>query len=414
MLTASRRRGALTALAAACGLSLAFPCSAGAADRAATARPVAVAAGLQAEAGRTTLTVTLSGPVAATAFLLERPDRAVIELPDVNCQIGAETNRLSAGLVTGLRCGQVAAGRSRLVVDLGGPAIVSRISNGEGPLPGTVLLSVEFARTDRAGMRRAASGERYDPVETTGSIALPREHGGADRRPVVVLDAGHGGADPGAQAANGVQEKDLTLTFVHRLRDRLAASGRYRVVLTREEDVFVPLDERVRRAREAAGALFISIHADSISRPVVRGATIYTGAERATDTESAHLAERENAADAAGGLPRDAGPAYVADILQDLTQRETRGFSHRFAALLLDRLGPVIRFSVQPHREAGFRVLRAPDIPAVLVELGYLSNARDAELMTSEGWRARSAEAVAEAVHRYFAVALAVRAPVSP
>ncbi|MBV9078865.1 MAG: N-acetylmuramoyl-L-alanine amidase [Methylobacteriaceae bacterium] len=353
--------------------------------------------------------MTLSRPVEARAFVLERPDRAVIELPDVNCQLPPDGGAARAGPVAGFRCGAAGPGRSRIVVDLATPAVVGRLATEPGPLQGSAILSVEIARTDRDAMRRAAAEPGFDRIDATGSIG-PR---GQARLPVIVLDAGHGGTDPGAKAGNGLEEKNLTLAFVAGLRERLAATGRFRIVLTREGDVFVPLDERVRIAREAGAALFISIHADSIARPSVRGATIYTGADRATDSESASLAERENAADGAPASP-EVDATTVADILQDLTLRETRAFSHRFATLLLDRLGPVIRFSVQPHRQAGFRVLRAPDVPAVLVELGYLSNARDTELMLSDGWRTRSTEAVAEAVMRFFAPVVAARAPVSP
>lgn len=394
-------------------LVLALTGAASGAPRALEAGPsvVAVAATLSGDGGRTALTLTLSGPVAASAFVLDRPERAVVDMPDVNCQVAPGPGR-RGGLVAGFRCGRSGPGRARIVLDLAGPASVSQPVVSAGPIAGTWLLRVDLARTDEAAFRRDAAVGAADLVTTTGSIAPVRER--PDTRPVVVLDAGHGGDDPGARSAAGSQEKDLTLAFTRDLRDRLVRSGRYRVTLTRDEDVFVALDERVRRAREAGAALFLSVHADSISRPSIRGATIYTGAERATDADAARLAERENEADLGAGIAGPGMPGEVAGILHELTQRETRGFSRRLAGHLHDRLAPVTRFTSEPHREAGFRVLRAPDIPAALLELGYLSNARDTELMFSEPWRRRSAEAVSDAIDRFFAQAAGPSAAVSP
>lgn len=372
---------------------------------------VAVSAALSGEGGRTALTLTLSGSVGASAFVLDHPERAIVDMPEVNCQIAADPGQ-RGGLVAGLRCGRSGPGRARIVVDLAGPATVSQPVVSAGPVAGTWLLRLDLARADRETFRRAAAIGAPDIITTTGSVAPIRER--PDVRPVVALDAGHGGDDPGTRSGTGLEEKNLTLTFVRELRDRLVRSGRYRVMLTRDEDVFVALDERVRRAREAGAALFLSVHADSISRPSIRGATIYTGAERASDPDAAKLADRENEADMGAGLAGSGEPGEVAGILHDLTQRETRDFSRRLAGHLHDRLAPVTRFTSEPHREAGFRVLRAPDIPSALLELGYLSNARDTELMFSEPWRRRSADAVSDAIDRFFARATQASAAVSP
>jgi N-acetylmuramoyl-L-alanine amidase len=177
----------------------------------------------------------------------------------------------------------------------------------------------------------------------------------------------------------------------------------------------VALDDRVRISRSAKADLFISIHADSISAaPHVRGGTVYTGSERATDAESANLAERENKADAVAGLESREIANDVADILQELTLRETRGFSHRFAKKLLGKLDPVMQLSKKPHREAGFKVLRAPDVPSVLIELGYLSSKRDIDLLTSDAWRDRSTAAMTAAIDQYFGTRVANQRPANP
>lgn len=373
-------------------------------------RPVAIGAEISAEAARTVLTLTLSRPVAATAFVLEKPDRVVIDLPEVNFQLGPDGRR-RGGVVASVRCGLFAPGRSRIVLDLSAPAVVARVDTREAGVADATHLVVELARTDRDTFRRAASDDQADLTLTTGSLPGKPD---ADRRPAIAIDAGHGGIDPGATAPNGALEKDVTLAFAETLRDRLAAGGRYRLLMIRDGDVFVPLDERVRRARDAGADLFLSVHADIIASPLVGGATIYTGSDRATDGEAATLAERENAADGAGGLARAAALPEVSDILQDLTLRETRAFSHRFSGLLLRDLSPVARLSAQPQREAGFRVLRTPDLPSVLVELGYLSNARDLEHLLSPDWRRRTAAAMASAVDRFFAARVAARAPMSP
>lgn len=377
----------------------------------APARAVAVSADIAVSEAATRLTIVLSGAVQATSFHLERPDRVVVDLPDVNCQVPAESGRRRAGVVASFRCGLFAIGRSRLVIDLAQPALVRRLAVEDGAVPGATHLVIELVRTDRDTFRRNAGAASDSGPETTGSIppsAAP------DARPLVAIDAGHGGQDPGTNAAGGQAEKDIVLAFAQALRDRLTASGRVRVMMIRDSDVFVALDERVRVARQASADLFVSIHGDYIGSAGVRGATIYTGAERATDAESAKLAERENAADLAGGIVPPEALAGITDILHELTLRETRGLSHRFAGILHGELSPVMAFSAQPHREAGFRVLRAPDMTSVLVELGYLSNSRDANLLLSDDWRRSTAAAMAGAVERFFGARAQARAAVSP
>jgi N-acetylmuramoyl-L-alanine amidase len=376
-----------------------------------SATPVAIGAEVKGGPERTRLTFTLSKAVEARAFVMGGPDRVVLDLPEVNFQIPAESARRKEGLIGSYRYGLFAPGRSRVVIELTQPAAVAAVTNGTRE-DGAALLIVELARSDREAFRRAALAEAgpLDPTET-GSVAAA-----SDRRPLIALDAGHGGIDPGAVASTGALEKDIVFSFAQRLRERLEQTGRYGVLMTREDDVFVALDQRVRAARAARADLFISIHADSISAPHVRGGTVYTGSERATDAESANLADRENKADAIAGLDAADATGEVADILQDLMVRETRGFSHRFAKKLLGQLDPVMPLSKKPHREAGFKVLRAPDLPSVLVELGYLSSRKDVDLLTSDAWRDRSAAAMTAAIDLYFGPRLAGRdpAPVSP
>jgi N-acetylmuramoyl-L-alanine amidase len=375
---------------------------------------IAVAVTVTAESGKTVFSVLLSKPVTAHAAVMERPDRVILDLPEVTFRLPTETGRKREGLISSFRYGLFAPGRSRVVMDLTQPALVSRIAVQPNPADGTSTLVVELSRSDREAFRKAAA---ESTAAVAAPVAAPEPIAARDRRPVIVIDPGHGGIDPGAAASNGVYEKDIVFAFSERLKARLESEGRYQVRLTRDRDVFVPLGERVRIARKAGADLFVSIHADTISGAgEVRGLTVYTGSERATDADSAQLADRENRADAAAGLDSGDRADDISDILQDLTLRETRAFSHTVAARLVGELHGVARLNKNPHREAGFRVVRAVDIPSVLIELGYLSSRQDFDLMMSDDWRRKATDAIAAAVDRFFVTRLAVggAAPVSP
>jgi len=217
-----------------------------------------------------------------------------------------------------------------------------------------------------------------------------------------MLDPGHGGVDSGTISPSGALEKDVVLAFAFELKKKLEASGKVDVAMTRQDDTFVPLGDRVRIARDQAADLFVSIHADSVRQNDVRGATIYTLSDRASDQEAAALADKENASDAVAGLDLDRQTDEVSDILIDLTRRETKNFSVSFANNLVSELSSTTRMIRNPHRFAGFRVLKAPDVPSVLVEIGYLSNEQDEKLLTSAEWRGRVTDAIGAAVTRFF------------
>lgn len=222
-------------------------------------------------------------------------------------------------------------------------------------------------------------------------------------KPLVVLDPGHGGVDPGAIGVGGVYEKDITLAAAREVRRQLLATGRYRVLLTRDKDVFVRLRDRVAIARDAGGDLFVSLHADSIGNGSIRGLSIYTLSDKASDREAEMLAAKENRADAIAGLDLSAENDLVAGILIDLAQRDTRNHSRRFARLALENLGKEVKLlPSKPHRQAGLAVLTGPDIPAVLIEMGYLSSPQDVSLLTSGDHRERMARGVSRAVDAYF------------
>ncbi|MXQ12432.1 N-acetylmuramoyl-L-alanine amidase [Microvirga makkahensis] len=349
--------------------------------------------------------ISLSKPVTAQASLMERPDRLIIDLPEVAFHLPPDSGRQKAGVISSFRYGLFAPGSSRVVMELAQPATVSGMTVDANAAGGTALLTIELTPTERDAFRRAAADSAANAARSTASEPAPIPR---DARPVVVIDPGHGGIDPGASSSSGVFEKDLVLAFARKLQKKLMESGRYQVVMTRDEDVFIALSDRVRAARRVQADLFISIHADSISGgQQVRGLTVYTGADRASDADSASLADRENRADAAAGVELADMPDEISDILQELTLRETRGFSHNFANRLVGEFDSIARLNKNPHRQARFQVLRAHDVPSVLVELGYLSSKQDLDLLMSEEWRGKMVDAMSVAVDRFFATRLA-------
>jgi len=229
-----------------------------------------------------------------------------------------------------------------------------------------------------------------------------------------VVDPGHGGIDDGTQSG-GILEKDITLSFAKQLRDKLVNSGRYRVIMTRDNDTYVTLSDRVKIARDRQAALFISVHADALPprEGDARGATVYTLSDRASDAESARLAEVENKADLISGVDLSSESGEVADILIDLVQRETKTFSNIFAHTLVGEMKHTARLHHHPLKSAGFRVLKAPDVPSVLVELGYVTSKDDLKQLTSESWRSHTAEAMVDAVDAFFSTKVAGGPPVT-
>ena len=239
------------------------------------------------------------------------------------------------------------------------------------------------------------------PVPPAASSAKPHR-GVLPGKPMIALDPGHGGVDPGATGYNGAHEKDITLATAREVRRQLEATGRYRVMMTRDEDEFIPLRERVARARDAGAQLFISLHADSIVGSQVRGMSIYTLSDKASDHEAETLAAKENRSDAIGGIDLSHENDQVATILIDLAQRDTRNHSHHFAGLVLHEVGRIQKLLPKPDRSAGFAVLTAPDVPSVLIEMGYLSSPQDVGLLTQADHRQRLAGALVRAIDSYF------------
>jgi N-acetylmuramoyl-L-alanine amidase len=354
----------------------------------------------------------------------------VVDIPQVSFQLAAGTGTAGRGLVKAFRYGLVMPGGSRIVFDLTGPAKIanSTILEAANGQPSRLVLELEeidktafvqglspenqLAPENRPELRPAIADANAAVVSTEASVAVAKPAQAPDPRPLIVIDPGHGGIDNGTQAG-GEAEKNLVLGFGLALRDRIEKAGKYRVVMTRTDDTFIPLNDRTKLARNQSAALFVSIHADALPRREgdAQGATIYTLSDKASDAEAERLAEAENKSDAIGGVNLTDEPADVADILIDLAQRETRAFSNRFARLLVGEMKSTVRMHKHPLKSAGFRVLKAPDVPSVLVELGYVSNKGDLEHLVSENWRTRTVGSMAQAVDAFFAKRLATAGP---
>jgi N-acetylmuramoyl-L-alanine amidase len=385
--------------------------------------PIASGARLAGDSKQTRFVLDLDKTVQFSAFALADPYRVVVDMPQVNFQLAAGIGIAGRGLIKAFRYGVVMPGGSRIVFDLTGPAKIANsyvldAANGQPPRLVLELEQVDrtsFVQSLAAASRpelRSAIADAGDSGAAVEAAAVAKPAAPADLRPVVVIDPGHGGIDNGTQAG-GESEKSLVLGFGLALRDRIEKSGKYRVVMTRTDDTFIPLADRVRIARNQSAALFVSIHADALPRREgdAQGATIYTLSDRASDAEAERLAEAENKADAIGGVNLTEEPTEVADILIDLAQRETRTFSNRFARLLMGEMKNTVRMHKRPLKSAGFKVLKAPDVPSVLIELGYVSNKGDREHLVSENWRSRTVGSMAQAIDTFLAKRLATAGP---
>ena len=369
--------------------------------------PVATEASLSGDDSQTRFVLDLSRKIELRAFTLADPYRVVIDLPQVTFRLPPKAGESGRGLIKAFRFGLVMAGGSRLVFDLTKPARIETASVSETTPGGPARISLELANTDRESFLRHIELENKptraeDPRAAANSAP-------ADARPLVVLDPGHGGIDTGTKGPNGEMEKDIVLQLAERLRQQIEQAGKYRVLMTRTDDTFVPLADRVHFARNANASLFVSIHADSLPRREgdAQGASVYTLSDTASDSEAARLAEQENRADTIAGVNLKTEPEDVAGILLDLAERETKGYSLQFARKLLADLKTVTRLHKEPLKSAGFRVLRAPDIPSVLIELGYVSNHSDLESLLSETWQNRTADKIAQAIDSYFTTRVA-------
>ena len=374
-------------------------------------------------AKKTRVVLALTERVRFTAFTLANPYRVVIDLPEVGWRLPARPLPVSQGLVKKLRYGLFKPGQTRLVLDTTGPVAIAKSFLMAPGGKHAYRLVLDLTSTSRAKALAASRGPVAltppsaappapvaAPVPAAVPVAAVTPLAAPPRQPdigrairVIAIDPGHGGVDPGATGASGVYEKHITLAMARAIKRALEGTGRYRVVLTRDRDIFKSLRDRVEYARQAGAELFLSIHADTIKKKRIRGLSVYTLSETASDKEAAALAEKENKADLIAGVDLSGETSEVTNILIDLAQRETMNESARFAAAALKELGRVTKLLRNTHRFAGFAVLKAPDVPSVLVELGFLSNRQDEKALRRESHRARLARAITRAVGKFFA-----------
>jgi N-acetylmuramoyl-L-alanine amidase len=382
--------------------------------------PEASSARLGGDNLRTRFVVDISNSIGYSVYVLPDPFRVIIDLPEINFQLPPGQGVSGRGLVTGYRFGLFSPGRSRIVIDASAPVLIEKSFVIPATTQKPARLVVDIVKTDRktflknrqSQLEAQSSGRKFAAIpipkrKPRASIVpgvnkkTPRPRARTAKK-IIILDPGHGGIDSGAVGKGGVVEKKIVLSVARILGKILKATGRYEVRMTRNNDTFVPLRKRVEFARRKSGDLFISIHADTVKFSTVRGATIYTLSEKASDAEAAALAQKENRSDIIAGVNLAEENDVVTDILIDLVLRETKNHSIFFAQTIVKNLKGTTRTSKKPLRFAGFAVLKAPDIPSVLIELGFLSNGRDAKLLSSLRWRRKVSRAVAVSIDKYF------------
>jgi len=366
--------------------------------------------------------------VGAKTLALSGPDRIAIDIEGgtLDSKLPAIVDAIEHDDVTNIRAAQFSYDTARIVLDMQGPtAIKSGYFSSDGRSLHLSLVNLSLGQHARLPLRKSfwpPAGFGAKKVKKPYSVSvplpkarkqigLPRISGGDDEtKPLVVIDAGHGGHDPGAISPHGgKREKEVTLAIAKRIQQSLLATGRVRVALTRDDDKFLVLSERYSIARRLGADLFISVHADAAGNESAKGATVYTLSEVASDRETAKLAARENKADIIRGLDLNNADANISPILIDLRQRETMNLSSDFAKLLLREGDAKMNFRSYSHRFASFVVLKAPDVPSILLETGYLTNAQDVARLSSRAGQNNIADSIADAVTVYFAKQLALR-----
>lgn len=361
---------------------------------------------------KTRFVIDLDREVDYTYFLLPDPFRIIIDMPEIDWSAPPGKVTSGGGIISGLRYGLFKPGTFRVVLDVSQPALISKIFTlpASGAKPNRLVIDIAptsrdtFMAASRESMAAYSARQRNDTsvTEKSEDVAVETGKTTGPRKPLIAIDAGHGGVDPGTIGVGGVYEKDVTLAAARELAKVLTDSGRYRALLTRDKDVFLKLRQRTEIARKNHADLFLSLHADSISDRNHRGASVYTLSENASDKEASALASKENKADVIAGIDLSEENSLVQSILIDLAQRETMNLSSNFATDMVRELASDVKLQQRTHRFAGFAVLKAPDIPSALFEMGYLSNPTDAKLLQSPAHREKMAKAILRALDDYF------------
>jgi N-acetylmuramoyl-L-alanine amidase len=339
------------------------------------------------------------------AYVLGAPYRVIVDLPPVDWQLGSEA-RLNGAPITAWRFGSFSKEVMRIVFDLDRPVRIQKtFALPPKDKAQEWRLVIDLERISKDEFDRILREQRGTLPDYTAPGDEAREGQRARKdAPLVVIDPGHGGIDPGATGKNGTNEKDIVLLVAKELRDKIWASGRYRVLMTRGADYYIALRQRFEIARSAGADVFISLHADSSPFRASRGLSVYTLSNQASDEEAAALASRENRADVVAGVDISANNSRVAGILIDLAQRQSLHNAHRLADTIVGALSGKVELVPKPQRSAGFAVLKAPDVASVLIEVGHLSNPKEEHQLRDPAYRARLAEGLLKGIERYFAI----------
>lgn len=372
------------------------------------ADPLAVyAARIVGDRARTRIVLEFDRKPEIAVRYIARPDRIVVDLPSTVFTF-PEADLEARGLFRDIRYGSMDADSARLVLTADRPArlVASEVMANESGTGYRLVLDAEMV--SQQDFEKLVNDQSWMTASVDATATAQRGDRVGQSEPaapgafVIAIDAGHGGIDAGATgAATKTQEKEITLAFAKALFDRLKGEPGIEAFLVREGDEFLSLSERVTIARQRGANLLISFHADTLRQSNIRGATVYTISDKASDRMAADLAERENLSDAVGGVSDTGEPAEVSDILLDLTRRETQAFSISMADSVVRSFEGQVALINNPHRYAGFRVLQAHDVPSILLELGFLSNKEDEKLLLDPAWRVKIADLLAAAIRRY-------------
>ena len=365
--------------------------------------PIAFAARIIGDENRGRLLIDFDRAVDYDVYLVGEPNRIVMDLSETVFSLDGEVSDLPRSLIKAFRYGAVGEGKSRVVLELLNPAVIDSHRIKEIASENRHRLFIDFKRTtaNKFAALTTDESEVEKPQAIISKRAKPREQFN------IVLDPGHGGIDGGATGEMKTIEKNVTLAFALQLRELLSKTDSFNVTMTRDSDTFVGLTKRLKIARESQADLFLSIHADSLAQKSIRGATVYTLSEKGSDRISRMLARRQNRTDLIAGLKLPEVKPQVSDIFIDMTRRETEVFSNQFAGLLVARMEDGIKLIRNPHRAADFFVLKAPEVPSVLLELGYLSNPEDEALMGSKEWQTLAVQRTHDAIVDFFQLRLA-------
>ena len=348
-------------------------------------------------------------------FVLSSPYRLVVDLPHFAWKAG-QTPKPSDAQINDIRQGKLNQDISRIVFDMQKPVIIESafLLPSQDRKSNRIVVDYKFVNNaDFIKNKSTIHGTlSISPTEAAvSSNEIPRPPTNNERpkektiveKPLIVIDPGHGGQDPGSHSRNKIYEKNIVLALSKELKKQLLSTGKYRVIMTRETDVYIRLKDRVKFARDNNADLFVSIHADSIHKPNVRGTSVYTISKKASDAQTAKLAEKENQSDIMAGLDLSIDDEQVAFILGDFLMNDTMNQSKFFANTLVSKLQHSgIQTLQNPHRYAGFAVLKAPDIPSVLVEAGFMSNTQEANLLNQSHHRSKIASAIVKGINTYF------------